>query len=107
MIARGESYRIRERLQQLNDLGFDVDDVRIGPGPDGNLVEIRTVVGGRTFPIDRLAELTGIRACENQARAILGDLHWYLAREGAVTDRERRVAVVEWLTEWFEPTLER
>ena len=107
IIPRGESYRIRERLQQLNDLGFDVDDVVIEPGPDGNLVEIRTVVGGRTFHIDRLAELTGIRASENQARVILGDVHWYLARKGAVTDRERRVAVVEWLTEWFEPTLER
>ncbi|HEX6947456.1 MAG TPA: DUF4032 domain-containing protein [Acidimicrobiia bacterium] len=107
VIPRDESYRIRERLQQLNDLGFDVDDVVIEPGPEGNLVQIRTVVGARTFHTERLAEMTGIRASENQARVILGDIHWYLARKGAVTDRERRVGVVEWITGWFEPTLEK
>ena len=74
VIPREESYRIRERLEQLNDLGFDVDDVIIEPGPEGNLVKIRTIVGGRTFHSDRLAELTGIVASENQARIILSDL---------------------------------
>lgn len=107
VIPRDESYRIRERLERLNDLGFDVDDVIVEPGPDGNLVQIRTVVGGRTFHSDRLAELTGVRASENQARVILSDVHWFLARKGAVSDRERRVAVVQWITEWYEPTLER
>lgn len=107
IIPKEESYRIRERLEKLNDLGFDVDDVVIEPGPEGNLVQIRTVVGGRTFHSDRLAEMTGIRASENQARVILSDVHCHLARKAAVTDRERRVAVMQWVTEWFEPTLER
>lgn len=107
VIPRDESYRIRERLEKLNDLGFCIDDVVIEPGPDGNLVQIRTVVGGRMFHSDRLAELTGIRASENQARVILSDVHWYLARKGAASDRERRVAVVEWITEWYEPAMER
>lgn len=107
LIPREESFRIRERLVKLNDLGFCIDDVVIEPGPEGNLVQIRTVVGGRTFHTDRLAELTGIHASENQARVILSDLHWYLAREEAVSDRERRVAVVRWITEWFEPAVER
>lgn len=107
VIPRDESYRIRERLEQINELGFDVDDVVIEPGPEGNMVQIRTIVGGRTFHTDRVAELTGIRASENQARVILSDVHWYLARRGAVSDRERRVAVVAWITEWFEPAVER
>ncbi|MFO7300550.1 MAG: DUF4032 domain-containing protein [Actinomycetes bacterium] len=107
VIPRDESYRIRERLKQLNELGFDVDDVVIEPGPDGNLVQIKTVVGGRTFHSDRLYELTGVEASENQARIILEDVHWWLARKGAQTDREKRIAIVQWLTEWFEPTLEK
>jgi hypothetical protein len=38
---------------------------------------------------------------------ILSDVHWYLARKEAVSERERRVAVVQWITEWYEPALER
>lgn len=107
VIPREESYRIRERLERINDLGFCVDDVVVEPGPEGNLVKIRTVVGGRMFHSDRLRDVTGIRASENQARVILSDLHWYLARREANDDRARRVGTVEWLTTWFEPMLDR
>lgn len=107
VIPRGESYRIRERLERLNDLGFCVDDLVIEPGPEGNLVRIRAVVGGRTFHSDRLRSLTGIRASDNQARVILSDLHWYLARSQAVSERDRRIATVRWITDWFEPMVQR
>jgi hypothetical protein len=107
VITREEGYRIRERLARLNDLGFSVGDVVLEPGEDGSLVTMRTSVGGRTFNTSRLDELTGIAASENQARVILGDLHYFLARLEASTETERRVGAVRWLTESFQPMVAR
>jgi hypothetical protein len=107
VITREEGYRIRERLARLNDLGFSVRDVVLEPGEDGSLVTMRTSVGGRTFNSGRLDELTGIAASENQARVILGDLHYFLARLEASTETERRVGAVRWLTESFQPMVAR
>lgn len=103
VIGRDESYRIRERLENLNDLGFCVDDVVIEPVDGGNLVRLRTSVAGRSFYSDRLRDLTGLAASENQSRAILSDLHYFLSRADAVTETERRVGAVNWLTNSFEP----
>ncbi len=107
VIGRDESYRIRERLERLNDLGFCVDDVVIEPTEEGNLVRLRTSVAGRSFNSDRLRDLTGLVASENQARVILSDIHYFLARLGAISETERRIGAVEWLKESFQPMVEQ
>ena len=107
VITSDEVYRIRERLGRLNDLGFSVDDVVIEPVEGGNLVRLKASVGGRTFNSGHLRELTGLRASENQARIILGDLHYFLARLEATTETEKRVGAVRWLVESFEPMVGR
>ena len=107
VIARDEGYRIRERLEKLNDLGFCVDDVIIEPVEEGSLIRLRTSVAGRSFNADRLRDLTGLAASENQARVILSDLHYFLARAGAVTETEKRVGAVSWLTRSFQPMVSK
>jgi hypothetical protein len=107
VITRDEGYRIRERLARLNELGFSVEDVTLEPTADGRLVTMKTSVGGRTYNSGRLAELTGMTASENQARVILGDLHSFMARAEAVSETERRVGAVRWLTESFQPMVAR
>ncbi len=80
-IAADERYRITERLERINRLGFDVEEVDLVPtADDTERLVIKVRVGGRTYHSSRLKALTGVDALENQARAILSDVHYYTAR---------------------------
>jgi hypothetical protein len=103
VITRDESYRIRERIARLNQLGFSVNDVHLTPTDEGNLVRMKVEVGGRTYHSARLRQQTGIDASENQARVILSDLNYYLAKNGSVTDSGKDVGSFKWLTNSFQP----
>ena len=107
VITKDESYRIRERIARLNELGFSVDDVYLDPTDTGNLVRLKVQVGGRTFHSERLRQLTGIEASENQARVILSDLSYFLAEHGSTTPSGKSVGTFKWLTTWFEPAVAR
>jgi len=103
VISRDEGYRIRERIARLNELGFSVDDVYLDPTDKGNVVTMKVSVGGRTFHSERLRQLTGVEASENQARVILSDLTYFLAKHGSTTPSGKSVGTFKWLTTSFEP----
>ena len=107
VIARNEAYKIRERIHRINDLGFSVGDIEITPAEGGNLVRMATHVGGRTYNSDTLRERTGIDASENQARVIIGDLSYYLARNEYTSSTGRSVGTFKWLSDSFEPLTTR
>ncbi|HEY4606628.1 MAG TPA: DUF4032 domain-containing protein [Acidimicrobiia bacterium] len=107
VISRDESYRIRERIARLNELGFSVDDVYLDPTDVGNLVRMNVQVGGRTFHSERLRQHTGVDASENQARVILSDLNYFLAKHGVTTVSGKSVGTFKWLTTSFEPILKQ
>ena len=60
--------RIAERLQRLNTLGFDADEVELIPTPEGNKLRLRTRVSESGHFARQLFLRTGIDAGENQAR---------------------------------------
>ncbi len=111
IIAPHERYRIRERVGRLNDLGFAVDDVDVIPFGLSSRIRISVSVGGRTFHSQRLRELTGIDASENQARQILSDVRYHNAKygekgeKGSVTGKA--VATMHWRITRFEPFTRR
>lgn len=107
VITKTEGYRIRERIARINDLGFSVGDIEIEPTDSGDKVRMTTSVGGRTYNSDRLRALTGVDASENQARVLLGDLNYHLAKHGDATATGKRVGAFRWLTESFEPLTAR
>jgi hypothetical protein len=108
VVGADERYRIRERVERLNELGFDVDDVELTPDESGgDRVRVRLAVGGRNFHSNRLRELTRIEASENQARQILSDLRYYEARQGGVSATGKAIAAIRWRVDVFEPMLER
>lgn len=108
MIGQDERYRIRERIESLNALGFDVEEVDLIPVDDsGSRLRVKLQVGGRTFHQRRLKELTGVDALESQARQILSDLHYFQTRTGSTTPAGKNVAAVQWRVQEFEPMLER
>lgn len=107
-IALDERFRITDRVQRLNGMGFEVEEMELIPTDDGHRLALRTRVGGRHFHSSRLRELTGIDASERQARQILSDLHYYRALHGDQATRSGKdVLSVRWRVEVFEPLLER
>jgi hypothetical protein len=107
VINATEGYLIRERVARLNELGFSVADVELIPTEEGNQVRMTARVGGRTFHSQRLRELVGIDASENQARHLLSDINYYLGKHGETSDSGKAVAMVRWRLGVFEPIIER
>lgn len=107
VIQTNEAYKIRERINRINDIGYSVHDIEIEPTADGGVVTMTPRVGGRTFNTDKLRQLTGIEASENQARLILGDLNYYLAKQGDVTPTGKSVGTFDWLTKSYEPLVSK
>jgi hypothetical protein len=110
LIGPDERYRIAERVDRLNELGFEVEDVELIPEPSSSgdsRLRLKVLVGGRTFHTDRLRELTQIQASENQARQILADLYYHAAADGVVSATGKTVAAITWRVGVFEPLLAR
>lgn len=107
VIGPNDRYLIRKRINRLNDLGFAVDDLDLQPTGSGDLVNMTVKVGGRTFHSQRLQELAGIVATENQARQILSDLRYHEPRFGGTTASAKDVAAIKWRSAIFEPLLIR
>ena len=108
VVGPDERYRIRERIERLNDLGFQVSDVTLEPDASGGeRIRVQVAVAARTFHTDRLRELTRIEATENQARQILSDLRYYEAKVGGPTATGKSLAAIRWRVDVFEPMLQR
>lgn len=99
-----ESYRITERVQRLNGLGFDLGEMSIDAAGDGTRVTIQPKVVDAGHHQRRLLRLTGLDVEENQARRLLNDLDEFRARISRLGSDEEMVAH-EWLTRVFEPVV--
>lgn len=107
VVSKDDAYLIRARIARINDLGFSVEDMEILPTDKGGVLRLRVNVGGRTFNSDSLRERTGIEASEEQARLILSDLNYHLAKSGELTSTGKSVGTFKWLTGVFEPLVAR
>ena len=99
-----ERWRIRERVERLNSLGFDIEELSIRRDDDGTKVRIQPKVVDAGHHSRRLLRLTGLDAGENQARRLLNDLDSYRAMRGKAAEDEEMVAH-EWLVKVFEPVI--
>jgi len=99
-----ERWRVQARIDRLNDLGFDVDELTINTEPDGTTVHIAPKVVDAGHHSRRLMRLTGLDVQENQARRLLNDLDEWRAATGRHHDDESFVAH-DWLTDVFEPAV--
>ena len=102
-----ERFRVDERLQRLNELGFDVEEIQLEATDGGYRLRVDPHVVEPGHHRHRLLRLTGLDAQENQARRMLNDIARY--RE-ALERREKRtlaesVVASRWRQEVFEPTV--
>ncbi|WP_125776253.1 DUF4032 domain-containing protein [Antribacter gilvus] len=102
--AGDERWRVAARIEQLNNLGFDVDELEITTDIDGTTVRIQPKVVDAGHHSRRLLRLTGLDVQQNQARRLLNDLDSYRAAMDRQNDEEEFVAH-DWLRTVFEPTI--
>ena len=99
-----EMWKIEKRINRLNQLGFDVDELEMKTENDGKRVLVRPRVVDAGYASRKLLRLTGLDVQENQARRLLNDLDAYKAstwREG----EELEIVATDWMREVFEPTV--
>lgn len=99
-----EMWRIEQRIERLNDLGFDVEELDIVTDFDGDRVRIQPKAVELGHHRRELQALTGMNVEDAQARRLLNDItsfiaHFDLGRE------DRAIAANRWLTEIFEPIM--
>jgi hypothetical protein len=102
-----ERYRVDKRLERLNELGFDVEEIQLEAMPGGYRLRLDPRVVEPGHHRHRLLRLTGLDAQENQARRMLNDLARF--RESLERQQKRSlpesVVAARWRDEVFEPTM--
>ena len=99
-----ERWRIGRRVERLNDLGFDIEELSINKDATGTQVRIQPKVVDAGHHSRRLLRLTGLDAGENQARRLLNDLDAYRAT-GDRKDLDEEQVAHDWVVRVFEPVI--
>ena len=102
--SQSERWRINQRVERLNDLGFDIEELAIRTDTTGTQVRIQPKVVDAGHHQRRLLRLTGLDAQENQARRLLNDLDSYVATYGDGSEDEE-MAAHQWVAQAFEPVI--
>jgi hypothetical protein len=97
-----EMWRIQQRIERLNDLGFDVEELDIVPDFDGDRVRIQPRVVELGHHQRELQSLTGMVVEDNQARWMLNDVNRYIAHFD-LDRQDRQLAASRWMSEIYEP----
>lgn len=103
-IQATESWKVNERIERLNHLGFDVGELSVSRDSHDDRITIRPVVVEPGHHHRKLLELTGLNVEEHQARRLLNAIQAYRAvrYEGHVPLEQ---AAHAWMTEEYETTM--
>ena len=74
-----QHWRVAERIQRLNDLGFDIGEVELITDGDGVKLRVDTRVSEPGQHRRELFRLTGLEVQEGQARRLLNDIRAFRA----------------------------
>jgi hypothetical protein len=104
VFAASEMWRIEQRIERLNDLGFDVDELDIVTDFDGDRVVIQPKVVEAGHHQRELQALTGLHVEDGQARRLLNDIAAFTATEDLGRE-DRQLVANRWMTEYYEPII--
>jgi Domain of unknown function (DUF4032)/Lipopolysaccharide kinase (Kdo/WaaP) family len=99
-----EMWRIERRVERLNDLGFDVDELDIVTDLGGDTVRIQPKVVDLGHHAREIQALTGMTVEDNQARRLLNDLAAFTAHHDLGRE-DRHLVASRWMHEIFEPIM--
>ena len=94
---------MEERIRRLNLLGYNVDELAVTRGADGDTISITPKVVDAGYSHRRLMRLTGLDVQENQARRLLSDIDTF--RAALPEDVSEPVAAHQWLVSVYEPVV--
>ena len=99
-----QNWRVTERLQRLNDLGFDVGEVELITSEDGVKLRVETRVSEPGQHRRELFRLTGLEVQERQARRLLNDIRAFRAHleQKAGGPVPESFAAHRWLAEVYQ-----
>ncbi len=97
-----EMWRIEQRVERLNELGFDVEELDIVTDWDGSTVRVQPKVVEANHHARELQRLTGLDVEDNQARRLLNDLAAFTAHHDLGSE-SRSIVAHRWLTNVYEP----
>lgn len=104
-ISSDERWRVTDRINRLNELGFEVDEISIATDSDGTRVRLRPKVVDAGHFHRQIMRLTGLDVEENQARRMLNDLDQYIAITNQA-DEPIELVAHEWLATIYTPTIQ-
>ena len=103
--SMSERWRVRHRIEKLNELGFDVGELIMRTDERGNHLVIQPKVVDAGHYHRQVMRLTGLDVQERQGQRMFNDLEAYRAMSGRKDDPIELVAH-DWLAEVFEPTIQ-
>jgi hypothetical protein len=108
-VPADEQWHIHQRMERLNELGFDVEEIALVRSADGERLRIRPTLVEEGHHARALESRTGLRVQENQARRLLNDIAAYGAWLEHVEESPvpEAAAAYRWLREIYEPAIAR
>ena len=103
-VDASEYWRVSERIDRLNQLGFDVGELKVTKDDSRQVVRIRPVVVDPGHYRAELLSLTGLSVEEHQAQRLLGSIQAYQAVECGLHVGLTQAAHL-WMTNEYEPTI--
>ena len=105
MMKSSERFKLDERIQVLNDLGFDVAEMISTTSTHPSDSELRIIMRPKVVDAGhharRLIRLTGLDVEENQARRLLNDLDQFRL-EHNISVEDEQISAHMWVTVAFE-----
>ncbi len=102
-IEADQKWKVSRRIERLNDLGFDVAELKMSSLAGSTQLRIQPKVVDAGHHHRKLMRLTGMDVGENQARRLLNDIETYRATSAPSVSLE--LAAHEWLATVFEPVI--
>lgn len=102
--SMSERWRVANRIERLNSLGFDVGELSMTTDLDGTHLSIQPKVVDAGHYHRQIMRLTGLDVQEGQARRMLNDLEAYRSLWNR-KDEPLEIAAHAWLADVFEPTI--
>ncbi|WP_139739040.1 DUF4032 domain-containing protein [Actinomyces wuliandei] len=99
-----ERWRVRSRIERLNEMGYDVAELTMTTDAGGTYMSIQPKVVDAGHYHRQVMRLTGLDVQERQGQRMLNDLEAYRAICGRKDDPVELVAHA-WLSDVFEPTI--
>lgn len=103
VIDVGQRWKVRERIERLNALGFSVGELTMNAEGTDLVIQPKVVDAGHYHR--QLMRLTGMDVGEAQARRMLDDLETYRAIKG-LKDQPIEAVAHQWMQGVFQPAID-